>query len=78
LFFKIQRRWAGIELDRPYQIRPYVFDKNVQSIATLVLEVDFLNKKNTTTDPYDSDKMANEFLQQYIDHAFSIGQCVMK
>jgi len=40
--------------------------------------VDFLNKKNTTTDPYDSDKMANEFLQQYIDHAFSIGQCVMK
>ena len=41
----IQRRWAGIELDRPYQIRPYAFDKNVQSIATLVLEVDFLNKK---------------------------------
>jgi len=44
-FFVIQRRWAGIELDRPYQVRPYVFDKNVQSIATLILEVDFLNKK---------------------------------
>lgn len=43
--FDIQRRWAGIELDRSYQIRPYIFDKNVQSIATLVLEVDFLNKK---------------------------------
>lgn len=41
----VQRRWAGIELDRPYQIRPYNFDKNVQSIATLIIEVDFLNKK---------------------------------
>ncbi|CAF5204717.1 unnamed protein product, partial [Rotaria magnacalcarata] len=74
-FNTLQRRWAGIELDRPYQIRPYVFDKNIQSIATLILEVDFLNKKNTTADPYDSDKMAIEFLQQYIDHAFSVGQC---
>jgi vesicle-fusing ATPase len=88
-----QRRWASIELDRPYQIRPYVFDKNVQSIATLILEVDFLNKKryffsnrlypstrfaifSTTTDPYDTDKMAVEFLQQYTDHAFSVGQSV--
>ncbi|CAF1390485.1 unnamed protein product [Rotaria magnacalcarata] len=75
-FNTLQRRWAGIELDRPYQIRPYVFDKNIQSIATLILEVDFLNKKNTTADPYDSDKMAIEFLQQYIDHAFSVGQCL--
>ncbi|UJR28787.1 hypothetical protein I4U23_010013 [Adineta vaga] len=74
-FNTLQRRWAGIELDRPYQIRPYKFDKNVQSITTLVLDVDFLNKKNTTTDPYDSDKMAVEFLQQFTDHAFSVGQC---
>ena len=44
-FNTLQRRWAGIELDRPYQIRPYVFDKNLQSITTLVLDVDFLNKK---------------------------------
>jgi hypothetical protein len=31
---------------------------------------------STTTDPYDTDKMAVEFLQQYIEHAFAIGQCV--
>lgn len=73
-FNTLQRRWAGIELDRPYQVRPYVFDKNVQSITTLILDVDFLNKKNTTTDPYDTDKMAVEFLQQFTDHAFAIGQ----
>ncbi|CAF0927818.1 unnamed protein product [Rotaria sordida] len=73
-FNTLQRRWANIELDRPYQIRPYAFDKNVQSISTLVLEVDFLNNKKTTNDPYDTDKMAVEFLQQYADHAFSVGQ----
>ncbi|CAF1344258.1 unnamed protein product [Adineta steineri] len=75
-FNTLQRKWAGIELDRPYQIRPYRFDRNVTSITTLILDVDFLNKKNTTTDPYDSDKMAMEFLQQYSDHAFSVGQCL--
>ncbi|CAM4854521.1 unnamed protein product [Rotaria socialis] len=75
-FNTLQRRWAGIELDRPYQIRPYAFDKNVQSISTVVLEVDFLNKKDVTTDPYDTDKMATKFLQQYADHAFSVGQCL--
>lgn len=31
---------------------------------------------STTTDPYDTDKMAVEFLQHYIDHAFAVGQCV--
>ncbi len=31
---------------------------------------------STTNDPYDTDKMAIEFLQQYIDHAFATGQCV--
>jgi hypothetical protein len=36
----------------------------------------FFGTLSTTTDPYDTDKMAIEFLQQYIDHAFSIGQCV--
>lgn len=73
-FNTLQRRWAEIELDRPYQIRPYKFDKNVQSITTIVLEVNFLNPKNTTTEPYDTDKMAVEFLQKFNDHAFSVGQ----
>ena len=31
---------------------------------------------STTTEPYDTDKMAVEFLQQFNDHAFSVGQCV--
>jgi len=33
---------------------------------------------STTTDPYDTDKMAVEFLKQYIDHALSVGQYVCK
>ncbi len=38
--------------------------------------IGFIFLPSTTTDPYDSDKMAVEFLQQYIDHAFAVGQCV--
>ena len=30
----------------------------------------------TTSDLYDTDKMASEFLQQHADHALSIGQWV--
>ncbi len=33
---------------------------------------------STTTDPYDTDKMAVEFLQKYADQAFSVGQYVCK
>ncbi len=33
---------------------------------------------STTTDPYGTDKMAVEFLKQYIDHALSVGQYVCK
>jgi hypothetical protein len=33
---------------------------------------------STTTDPYDTDKMAVEFLQKYVDQAFSVGQYVCK
>lgn len=31
---------------------------------------------STTTDPYDTDQMATQFSQQYVDQAFSVGQCV--
>jgi hypothetical protein len=37
---------------------------------------EFYSIFSTTTDPYDTDKMAVEFLQQFADHAFSIGQPV--
>ena len=46
-------------------------------MSSIVLEVDFFNKKNTTQDPFNSDEMAKEFSIQFCKQAFTVGmQCV--
>nr|XP_043869745.1 vesicle-fusing ATPase-like isoform X2 [Solea senegalensis] len=40
----------------------------------MMLEIDFLQKKNVDSNPYDSDKMAMEFVQHFNNQAFSVGQ----
>ncbi|XP_074640083.1 vesicle-fusing ATPase-like isoform X2 [Tubulanus polymorphus] len=69
-----QRKWAGISLGQDVEVRPFEFNASTQSISNLVLEIDFLQKKSTTTEPYDSDKMAAELLMQFPGQAFTVGQ----
>uniref|UniRef100_A0A8C5KWK4 Vesicle-fusing ATPase n=1 Tax=Jaculus jaculus TaxID=51337 RepID=A0A8C5KWK4_JACJA len=52
----------------------YTFDKAKQCIGTMTIEIDFLQKKNIDSNPYDTDKMAAEFIQQFNNQAFSVGQ----
>lgn len=42
----------------------------------MTVEVDFLQKKNADSSPYDSDNMAREFIQHFNNQAFSVGQQV--
>lgn len=42
----------------------------------MTIEIDFLQKKSTDSSPYDSDKMAAEFIQQFNNQAFSVSQQV--
>lgn len=42
----------------------------------MTVEIDFLQKKNADSNPYDSDHMASEFLQHFNNQAFSVGQQV--
>ena len=56
----------------------YKFDKSRQYVGSILLEVDFLQKKNVDSSPYDSDKMAAEFLQSFSNQAFSAGQQVIE
>lgn len=57
----------------------YNFDKSKQCIGAMTIEIDFLQKKSTDSSPYDSDKMAAEFIQQFNNQAFSVSQqvCVL-
>lgn len=58
-------------------VTDYKFDKSKQCISTMTVEIDFLQKKNVDSNPYDSDKMAGEFIQHFNNQAFSIGQQVL-
>uniref|UniRef100_A0A7N8YA14 Vesicle-fusing ATPase n=1 Tax=Mastacembelus armatus TaxID=205130 RepID=A0A7N8YA14_9TELE len=51
---------------------PQVHSK--QCIGAMTIEIDFLQKKSTDSSPYDSDKMAAEFIQQFNSQAFSVTQ----
>uniref|UniRef100_A0A8C8J1Y1 Vesicle-fusing ATPase n=1 Tax=Oncorhynchus tshawytscha TaxID=74940 RepID=A0A8C8J1Y1_ONCTS len=58
----------------PLIVANYNFDKSQQCIGAMTIEIDFLQKKSTDTSPYDSDKMASEFIQQFNNQGFSVTQ----
>uniref|UniRef100_A0A8C7DW49 Vesicle-fusing ATPase n=1 Tax=Oncorhynchus kisutch TaxID=8019 RepID=A0A8C7DW49_ONCKI len=51
-----------------------VFKPILQCVGTMIVEIDFLQKKSVDSSPYDSDKMAAEFIQHFNSQAFSVGQ----
>ncbi|XP_016400550.1 vesicle-fusing ATPase-like [Sinocyclocheilus rhinocerous] len=69
-----QRKWAGLSLNQDVEVSVYNFDPSRQYVGTMTLEIDFLQKKSVDSNPYDSDKMAIEFIQFFSAQAFSIGQ----
>ncbi|XP_030591259.1 vesicle-fusing ATPase isoform X2 [Archocentrus centrarchus] len=69
-----QRKWAGLSIGQEVEVSNYNFDKTKQCIGAMTIEIDFLQKKSTDSSPYDSDKMAAEFIQQFNNQAFSVTQ----
>lgn len=69
-----QRKWAGLSIGQDIEVSLYTFDKTKQCIGTTTIEIDFLQKKSIDSNPYDTDKMAAEFIQQFNNQAFSVGQ----
>uniref|UniRef100_A0A672P2I2 Vesicle-fusing ATPase n=1 Tax=Sinocyclocheilus grahami TaxID=75366 RepID=A0A672P2I2_SINGR len=69
-----QRKWAGLSLNQDVEVSVYNFDPSRQYVGTMTLEIDFLQKKSVDSNPYDSDKMAIEFIQFFSAQAFSMGQ----
>ncbi|XP_068237665.1 vesicle-fusing ATPase 1-like isoform X2 [Palaemon carinicauda] len=73
-FNAIQRKQAMLSLDQEIRVEPYVHDPQTQLIGTLVVEADFLQKKSTTNEPYDTDQMSMIFKEQFARHGFTVGQ----
>ncbi|KAL6475575.1 hypothetical protein MHYP_G00166150 [Metynnis hypsauchen] len=69
-----QRKWAGLSLNQEVEVSIYNFDTSKQYVGTMTLEIDFLQKKNADSNPYDTDKMAIEFIQHFNAQAFCRSQ----
>ncbi|KAK9535591.1 hypothetical protein VZT92_007963 [Zoarces viviparus] len=69
-----QRKWAGLSISQEVEVANYNFDKSMQCIGAITIEIDFLQKKSTDPSPYDSDRMAAEFIQQFNNQSFSVTQ----
>lgn len=75
-FNLMQRKWAVISLNQEITVKPFRFDQRTQTVGTVVLQVDFLQKKNASPEPFDTDRMAMEFSMQFVNKAFTEGQCL--
>ncbi|KAJ8264648.1 hypothetical protein GJAV_G00152010 [Gymnothorax javanicus] len=69
-----QRKWAGLSIGQEVEVATYNFDKSKQCVGTMTVEIDFLQKKSVDSSPYDSEKMAKEFIQHFNNQSFSVGQ----
>ncbi|XP_076162163.1 vesicle-fusing ATPase 1-like [Ptiloglossa arizonensis] len=71
-----QRKWATLSLNQEIEVQPYHFNptSSTECLCTIVLEADFLQKKSTTMEPYNTDEMAKDFLLQFSGQAFTVGQ----
>ncbi|KAM7346865.1 comatose [Cochliomyia hominivorax] len=76
-FSLVQRKWATLSINQEIDIRPYRFDGSSDIITLVSFETDFLQKKTTSQEPYDSDLMAKEFLMQFAGMALTVGQTLV-
>ncbi|XP_046636023.1 vesicle-fusing ATPase 1-like [Daphnia pulicaria] len=76
-FSLLQRKWATLSIGQDIDVRPFEFDTNEHTLAKMILEVDFHDKKRTNSETYDSDAMAREFSAQFHHQSFSVGQLLV-
>lgn len=73
-FSLLQRKWATLSINQDISVKPYFFDRSSEVLCNVSIEVDFLQKKTTTLEPYDSDQMAKDFVLQFSGLALTVGQ----
>jgi hypothetical protein len=64
-FSMVQRKWAVLSLNQDLEVLPHRFDERKDYIGSMVLHIDFYNKKKVTQEPYNTDEMAKEFLMEF-------------
>ena len=73
-FGKNNRQWAVLSIGQEISVEAYRFDLEKHCVATLTVEVDFYQKKNSSTEEYNSDKMTADFCAQFANISVTDGQ----
>ncbi|CAG2112972.1 unnamed protein product [Medioppia subpectinata] len=68
------RKWAQLSINEIVDVRLYTFNPNTQLVSKITLSVDYMQKTAPTSEPFDTDVMAREFLMQFPRQAFTVGQ----
>lgn len=76
-FNAAHRKWADIMLGAELKVERYDFKPKTESISTITIEVDFFSKKGQQSATLDSDKMAEEFSQEFTYVAFTEEQLLV-
>lgn len=73
-FSAVQRKWGAIDVNADLNVSVFRGDQSKLYITSMILDIDFFNKKKVTQDPFNTDDMAKEFLMQFPSQIFSVGQ----
>jgi len=68
-----QRKFATASIGQEMDVYPYEFDRATQCLSAILLDVEFLQKKQSTNEPYNTDEMAIELVSQFAGQAFHQG-----
>ena len=71
-----QRKWASVDVNQELEVSMHRPDSS-KLVSSVVIAIDFFNKKKITQDNYDTDLMAREFVQQFPQQCFTIGQPII-
>ncbi|KAG6463480.1 hypothetical protein O3G_MSEX013898 [Manduca sexta] len=68
-----QRKWATLSIGQTIEVKPFK-PQSAECLCSVTLEADFMMKKTTSLEPYDSEQMARDFLIQFSNQVFTVGQ----
>ncbi|CAG9560635.1 unnamed protein product [Danaus chrysippus] len=68
-----QRKWATLSIGQTIEVKPFK-PQSAECLCSVTLEADFMVKKTTSMEPYDSEQMARDFLIQFSNQVFTVGQ----
>ncbi|CAI9737361.1 vesicle-fusing ATPase 1-like [Octopus vulgaris] len=71
-FNALHRNWANLPLNQKVDVTP-IPEGSLDSIESIIVDIDFFSKKKISNDPMDSECITNEFIQKFTGILFSVG-----